>query len=1078
MTGRLIPLATLAMLVTGCAESQSVIQTLLGGAPNNIPALAATLNNPIGIALDTSGDMYISVQGINQVIKIGSNGIASAFAGSGAIGFSGDGGPATQAALNNPAGLAVDSSGNVYIADSTNNRIRMVSPDGIITTVAGSAVSTYTGDNGPATSAGLQFPLAVSLDPSGNMYIADTSHSVIRMVNPAGIISTFAGVGSAATGGDKGPANQAPLNQPAGVLADAHGNVYISDSGNDTVRVVSGGIINQFAGDYAVGKTGDNGYALNALLNYPTGLTEDQAGNVYILDQNNNRVRRVNPAGIITNYAGSGLGGGAGDQGIATGASLAPRAIFMDLQNNLYIADGTNNRIREVYASNGVINTIAGNGLSTTTPRGIILNGSTIYFSDTTANRVRAVNLANGSTTLIAGNGVAEFQGDAGAATAASINAPHGLAMDSSGNFYIADTGNDVIRQVCAGQTGCLTPPQTAGVAGTINTAVGNNVATFAGDGGAATSASLNAPGDVAIDSSGNLWIADTGNERIREVSGGNIKTVAGGGNDTSGTGPATSERLSAPGGITVEPGGTILFSDSSNNRVLRLLANGTLQLVAGGNGAGFTGDGGPATSAKLRNPQGLSEDSSGNIYIADTGNDAIRQVGSDGIIATVAGLGPTASGAGTAGYNGDGSPATSYSLSQPTNMYAAANCQVIISDTSNHRIRQLSVSVEYTITTSPTGLQVIVDGRQVTTPASFNWLPGTQHSVSTPATQPGSAGTQFVGSAMQSISVPCGSPRQSVTVALTAQYLLTLTPAVGGTITGAQGYQNAGTQVTLTPSPYPGYTFSGWTGACSGTGACVVTMNAPETVGANFTASGTGPQPAISSGGITTIPQWGGATSLASGTWIEIQGTNLSPVTTQWSTASFNGNTAPTTLGGVTVTIGGAAAFLSYVSPTQINALVPGGIPAGNTSVVVANGFGTSASYSISASAGLPGMDAPFGNGYLAAFQGATIVGSPGYAAVTPGQIITLYGIGFGALTPAIPAGQIATAANPLAAAVTVTIGGVNATVDYAGSSVGSVGLYQFNITVPNVAAGNQPVVVTLGGTAVNQSLLLTVGP
>jgi trimeric autotransporter adhesin len=1060
----MIGFATLAIFASGYAEAQSVIETLLGGAPNNAQALAATLNTPIAVAVDSSENLYISVQGLNQVIKIGNNGIASAFAGTGATGFGGDGGPATQAALNNPAGLAVDANGNVYIADSTNNRIRKVSPSGVITTVAGSAVSTYTGDGGLATNAGLQFPLAVSLDPSGNLYIADTSHSVIRMVNTSGIISTFAGVGAAATGGDKGPATQAPLNQPAGVLADGKGNVYIADSSNNTVRVVNGGIINEFAGQYVVGDTGDNGYAMNALLHYPTGLAEDQAGNVYILDQDNNRVRRVSPAGIITDYAGSGVSGGAGDQGIATGASLAARGIAMDLQNNLYIADGTNNRIREVYASNLVINTVAGNGLSTVTPRGILINGNMIYFSDTTANRVRGVNLTNGQTTLIAGDGVGEFGGDTGPATAASLNAPHGLAMDSSGNFYIADTANNVIRQV--------------NTSGTINTVAGNNSAAFAGDGGPATSASLNAPTDVAIDSSGNLWIADTGNERIREVSNGTITTVAGGGSNTSGTGPATSASLAAPSGIAVEPGGTILFSDSSHNRVVRL-SSGTLEIVAGSTTAtaGFSGDGGPATSAKLRGPQGLSEDPSGNIYIADTANDAIRQVGSDGIIETVAGLPPTSSGVGTAGYNGDGSPATAFSLNQPSNVMATSTCTVIISDTSNHRVRQLSVSTQYTITTNPTGLQVIVDGTQVTTPATFNWLPGTQHVVTTPSTQTGSTGTQFVGSAAQTITVPCGSPRQSVTVALTPQYLLTLAPGVGGTISGAQGYQAAGSQVTLTATPYAGYTFSSWTGACSGSGACQVTMSGPETVGATFTASGTGPTPTINSGGITTIPQWGGSSTIAPGTWIEIQGTNLSPVTMQWSSALFNGNTAPTTLGGVTVTVGGTLAYLSYVSSGQINALVPAGIPVGTTSVVVSNGYGASAAFSITAAAVLPGMDAPFGNGYIAAFQGATIVGSPGYAAVTTGQVITLYGIGFGPVTPSLAAGQIATATGTIASPVTVSIGGVNATVDYAGISIGSVGLYQFNVTVPSVAAGNQPVVITLGGTALNQSLLLTVG-
>jgi trimeric autotransporter adhesin len=1058
-------LAVGAILAGGFASAQSIIQTILGGSPVDVPALAATLNSPVGVAVDSSGNVYVAVQGLNQVIKVDTSGLATVFAGTGANGFAGDGGPAAQAELNNPVGLAMDKSGNLYIADSSNNRIRQISPGGVITTIAGNGQAAYTGNGGPALSAALNFPVGVAVDASGNVYIADTSNSVVRMVTPAGIIATLAGVGNAASGGDQGPATSAGLNEPWGVAVDSAGNVYISDSGNNTVRVVGkNGIINQFAGDYGAGSIGDGGYAINALLNNPTGLIVDSAGNVYIVDQNNFRIRRVNTDGIISNYAGSGVEGGAGDEGIATGATMNPRNIYFDNNGDMFIADGSNNRVREVTASNGVINTIAGNGLAAINPRGIVLNGNMLYFVDNGGNCIRALNLTTGQTSVIAGTGTASFSGDGGSALTATLNGPRGLALDSSGNFYVADTNNQRIRQI--------------NTSGNINTVAGNGTASSTGDGGSGTSATLNNPGDVAVDSHGNLYIAETGGERIRQLTAaGIISTVVGGGSDLSGTGLGTNESLSAPSGVAVEPAGTVLIADSSHNRVLRLQADGTIVTVAGGNGPGYSGDGGPATSARLRSPVGLSADPSDNIYIVDSTADVVRQVGTDGVIASVAGLPPTSNGSGTPGYNGDGSPATAYALDLPTGVVSTSNCTLFLSDTGNHRIRQISVGVEYTVTTSPSGLQVIVDGQTATTPASFNWLPGTQHVVATPASQPGPNGTEYLGSAAQTISVPCGPARQNVAAQVSAQYLLTVTPGVGGSIAPGQSFQDAGAQVTVTETPYPGYAFSGWTGACSGAGACQVTMTGPETVGANFTASGSGPQPVINNGGIITAGAFGAGSTIAPGTWIEIYGTNLSPVTRPWAAADFNGNAAPASLSGVTVTVAGVPAYVSYVSPGQINAQVPGGIAAGTAAVIVANGYGTSDPANVTAAAVAPGLYAPSGSGYVGAFEGGALVGSPGYPAVQPGDVITLYGVGFGPVTPSASPGQIAAGSSTLTTALTVSIGGVSAQVSYDGLAPGFVGLYQFNLTVPAVTPGNLPVALNLGGVSGAQTLLLAVG-
>jgi uncharacterized protein (TIGR03437 family) len=385
---------------------------------------------------------------------------------------------------------------------------------------------------------------------------------------------------------------------------------------------------------------------------------------------------------------------------------------------------------------------------------------------------------------------------------------------------------------------------------------------------------------------------------------------------------------------------------------------------------------------------------------------------------------------------------------------------------------------VEYTINTSPPGLQALVDGVAVSTPASFNWLPGTQHVVILEQTQSGPTGTQYRGTGVQNITVPCGPARQTVTMPYVTQYLLTLAPTVGGAISvgtnsPAGGFLDAGTQESLTETAYPGYTFAGWTGACSGQGSCQVTLNGPLTVGANFTPSGGGPAPEINAGGIVTASAFGAQSTIAPGTWIEIYGSNLSPLTAQW----FGKNIAPGSLSGVEVTIGGnPAAAVSYVSAGQVNAQVPAGIAPGTAKVVVANGYGTSSAVPVNVAALQPGLYTP-GNGYVGAFLNGSPVGSPGYSAAAAGQTITLYGIGFGPVSDNVQPGQPATAPDKLTTPLTISIGGVNATLSYAGLSPGSVGLYQFNVTVPNVSAGNQPVTINLGGTAGTQTLLLTVG-
>jgi sugar lactone lactonase YvrE len=310
----------------------------------------------------------------------------STVAGNGITGFSGDGGPATSAALSTPFGLAVDAAGNLYIADFVNQRIRKVSTNGTIATIVGTGVAGFSGDGGPATAAQINRPSNVSLDAAGNLYIADSGNNRIRKVTPGGTISTVAGNGNAAETGDGGPATSASLKYPEHAFVDSAGNLLIADGDGCTIRKVApNGIIATIAGNRNAGYSGDGGTATSASLNNPTSVVEDPLGNIYIGDSNNNRIRKVTPGGTISTVAGTGVRGYAGDGGAATAAQLAgPSAKLIDAAGNLYIGDTLNNRVRILFAD-GTIGTVAGNGTAGSSGDGGPATGAKLNFPNTIA---------------------------------------------------------------------------------------------------------------------------------------------------------------------------------------------------------------------------------------------------------------------------------------------------------------------------------------------------------------------------------------------------------------------------------------------------------------------------------------------------------------------------------------------------------------------------------------------------------------------------------------------------------------------------------------------------------------------
>ena len=534
-----------------------VVSTLVGSANiivtgGSSGTTVPSIYTPVGVAVDASGNIYVSDSGANKILKLSKAGsvtgtyTVTTFAGSGNLGSSD--GTGTAAGFNDPQGLAIDSSGNLYLADSGDQTIRRITPAGVVSTLAGRA-GTAGNSDGTGTAALFHLPSGVSVDSSGNVYVVDAGNDTIRKVTSAGVVTTLAGT-AGAVGSADGTGGAAQFDSPFGDAVDGSGNVYVADTGNDTIRkITSAGAVTTFAGAASAGSNDGTGTA--ARFNAPGAIAVDSSGNLYLSDTGNDTIRKITPAGIVTTLAGApGLLGSADGTGNFA-RFTAPYGIGVDASGNVYVADTGNTTIRKITPA-GVVTTIAG--------------------------------------------AAGKFGSTDGMGTAAEFNDPKGVAVDAAGNLYVADTGNDTIRKITQ-----------AGVVTTLAGSVGNAGYTD----GTGSAAQFNGPTGLFVDISGNLYVADTNNNAVRKVTpAGVVTSMPGAGN------------LAFVLGVALDGSGNLYAA--IGDEIVEVLPNGTMTTLAGTEFIVGNADG-VGSAAQFSNPGGMAMDAYGNLYIADTNNNAVR---------------------------------------------------------------------------------------------------------------------------------------------------------------------------------------------------------------------------------------------------------------------------------------------------------------------------------------------------------------------------------------------------------------------------------------------------------------------
>jgi hypothetical protein len=800
------------------------VTTLAGsGAYGNTDAngASASFNNPSGVAVDGSGNVYVADHSNHKIRKVAPDGEVTTLAGSGATGST-DANSAS-ASFNGPDGVAVDGSGNIYVADFNNHKIRKISPNGDVTTLAGSGTGGSTDANG--TSASFYGPKGVAVDGSGNVYVADQRNNKIRKIAPNGDVTTLAGSG--AEGLTDANGTSASFNAPLGVAVDGSGNVYVADYNNVRIRKISpNGDVTTLAGSDAEGSTDANG--TSASFNFPTGVAVDGFGNVYVADYFNHKIRKIAPNGDVTTLAGSGAQG-SNDANGTSASFIGPTGVAVDGSGNVYVADYFNHKIRKISASGAVLSgtapavlgdypvvlsandgnggtanqsftititdttnpvftsatvvnfaengtgtaytiiatdanaityslgtgndealfnvdattgevtfkvspdfltknsyTIqvkANDGLNTATQNVTITvanlneaptftstpvtnlneggfysyairtadadNHSVTVTATTKPNWLSLTTTAGGDVTTLAGSGT-PGRSDANGASASFLS-PLGVAVDGSGNVYVVE-GSYKIRKIAPN--------------GDVTTLAGSEAQ--GGTDANGSSASFNVLSGVAVDGSGNVYVADQRNYKIRKIApNGDVTTLAGSGAYGSTDANGTSASFSLTTGVAVDGSGNVYVADYFNHKIRKIASNGDVTTLAGSGAQGSTDANG--ISASFIDPSGVAVDGSGNVYVADQGNNKIRKIAPNGDVTTLAGSGS----AGSTDANG-----TSASFNHPTGVAVDGFGDVYVADQRNNKIRKIAPNGDVT-TLAGSGALGSTDA--ISSSASFN---------------------------------------------------------------------------------------------------------------------------------------------------------------------------------------------------------------------------------------------------------------------------------------------------------------------------------------------------------------------
>ncbi len=763
-----------------------------GGSSSGVltgPATSVALSVPTGVAVDASGNVYIVTRGDGKLSKVNTSGIISTID---SAGVSAGGGL-------DPIGVAVDKYGNVYYAEFNRNKVwKKNVTTGVISSIAGLTTAGYDGDGGQATAAHLNNPTSVAVDTLGNVYIADFGNNVIRKIDASGVIKTMVGTGGTVYWNYTTNSSTTSLNRPYGVAVDRSGNLYFSETSNNLLRKVSSAyVVSTVAGNGTGGYAGDGGVATSSQLRGPLGICVSTAGGIYIADNANYRIRLVGTppswavgSGTATNRkprfvngttqaattcASTALSLNAllavndsdasqteiwslrtaplnGTATVAytatsTGGTITPASLSYTPTTGytgtdsfkVKVTDGTDSSfttIRVTITATVSAGTIAGaaavctgssttltdaapggvwsssnTGIATINASGVVTGisagSATIYYTVTgacnlaatakvmTINPSSTAGTISGPTSVVIGANISLTATVSGGTWSSSSSAT--ATVGTTGIVTGVATGTATISYSVSNSCGTAYATTSVTVSGStgggssllINTIAGNHSAGYSGDGGAATAAALLSPTGIAVNTAGTIYFVDQGNNRVRKITtSGIISTVAGNGivGNTGDGGAATAAKLNNPMGVAVDLAGNLYIADYSNAKIRKVNTSGIITTFAGTGTIGYSADGTSATAAQIATPTGVTVDSVGNVYFVEQNNHIVRKINTSGIISTVAGNRG-------AGFSGDGGAATGAALSYPFNVLKDRSGNIYISDAGNHRIRKVTAA-------------------------------------------------------------------------------------------------------------------------------------------------------------------------------------------------------------------------------------------------------------------------------------------------------------------------------------------------------------------------------------------------